>query len=127
MSRASDPSSVVLQRELISSDLLVLVKAFFICLPQRSFTLRNLYVHYLYYSVRLEYYRLVAMVFHRPGEGIKITTIVIVFDIMHMVLKDLYRPVQDGCSPFQHFNILSFAHIFSRQYTCNMQDTIFLF
>lgn len=65
------------------------------------------------------------MVFLRPGEGIKTTTVVNVFDIMHSVLKALYRPVQGGCSPFQHFNISSYAQIFSRQYTRNMEDTIF--
>lgn len=52
------------------------------------------------------------MVFLRPGEGIKTTTVVNVFDIMHSVLKALYRPVQGGCSSFQHFNISSYAQIF---------------
>lgn len=97
---------VVFQREHISSHLLVLVETFFICLPQLFFTLLSLYVHYLYCSVRLEYFRLVAMVFHRPGEGIKTTTIVNVFDIMHSVLARPFNILTHFLMPkFLHDNI----------------------
>ena len=45
------------------------------------------------------------MVFLRPGEGIKTTTVVNVFDIMHSVLKALYRV------DARPFNILTYLHM----------------